>query len=197
MPFNGTGTFVRVHNWQQDAANGIDISAPEMDAEDGGFASGLSLCVTRDGQGQMAADFLPGTASAFNCGSAAFPWLAGNFGSLNVAGAPVYAGAPINTQNVTSYTLVISDANKAVYMPNVAANALAIPSNASVPFPIGTMITIINDGASNVIAISIASDVMRLAGTALTGSRNLAAGGEATLLKVQAARWLISGIGLT
>lgn len=197
MAFDGSGNFLRIHNWQQDAANSIDISAPEMDGEDNGFAAGLTLCVTRDGQGKMAADFLPSAASTYNCGSASFPWLAGNFGSLNVAGAPVYAGAPINNQAGTTYTLLLTDANKAVYMPNVGATSIVIPPNASVPFALGTMITLINDGVSNTIAISITSDVLVLAATALTGTRNLAPKGMATIIKVQAARWMISGVGLS
>lgn len=75
MPFNGNGTFVRLHNWTSDAANSIDINAGEMDGEDDGFASGLSNCVTRDGQGKMGADFTPGTPSAYNLGTSALPWL--------------------------------------------------------------------------------------------------------------------------
>ena len=51
MPFNGTGTFVREFNWSNDAANNIPISASRFDGEDNDFASGLSLCLTRDGQG--------------------------------------------------------------------------------------------------------------------------------------------------
>lgn len=51
MPFNGTGTFNRVYSWTNDAANGIDITASRADTEDTGFATGLSQCLTRDGQG--------------------------------------------------------------------------------------------------------------------------------------------------
>jgi hypothetical protein len=40
IPFNGSGVFTRNQNWQNDAANAIDISAPEMDNEDNNFASG-------------------------------------------------------------------------------------------------------------------------------------------------------------
>jgi len=50
MPFNGSGTFNRVHRWADDSANGIDITDTRMDAEDDGFATGLSNCITRDGQ---------------------------------------------------------------------------------------------------------------------------------------------------
>lgn len=50
MGFNGSGTFVRLYNWQTDAANSVNITASRMDGEDDGFASGLSNCITRDGQ---------------------------------------------------------------------------------------------------------------------------------------------------
>lgn len=74
--FNGSGVFVRSYSWTSDAANNIDITASRVDTEDTGFASGLSLCVTRDGQGQMAADFLPSAASTYKLGNASFPWSA-------------------------------------------------------------------------------------------------------------------------
>lgn len=48
--FNGSGTFVRSYNWQNDASNSVPITASRMDTEDNGFASGLSNCITRDGQ---------------------------------------------------------------------------------------------------------------------------------------------------
>lgn len=195
MAFDGSGNFLRIHNWQQDAANNIDISAPEVDGEDNGFAAGLTLCVTRDGQGKMAADFLPSVASTYQCGSASFPWSTGNFGALNVAGSPVYAGAPINNP-ATPYTLLLTDANKAIYMQSGGAKTLTIPSNAAVPFALGTMITLIND-VSGVMSIPITSDTMILSGTGGTGTRSLAAFGIATLIKVQATRWFISGIGLS
>jgi hypothetical protein len=75
MPFNGSGTFVRLHNWTQDAANGIDINAGEADGEDNGFAAGLSLCATIDGQNKMAADFVPSAAGLYNLGTTGTPWL--------------------------------------------------------------------------------------------------------------------------
>lgn len=50
MPFNGLGTFTRLFSWVTDAANGVDISSSRTDAEDDGFAAGLSNCICRDGQ---------------------------------------------------------------------------------------------------------------------------------------------------
>lgn len=56
MPYNGTGTFVRVYNWQTDKANGVKIRADRMDGEDDGFATGLSTAITKDGQTTITAN---------------------------------------------------------------------------------------------------------------------------------------------
>jgi hypothetical protein len=50
MPFNGAGVFQRVRNWVADATAGIKIRADYHDAEDNGFAEGLTNCITKDGQ---------------------------------------------------------------------------------------------------------------------------------------------------
>ena len=50
MPFNGSGVFQRVRNWVADATAGIKIRADYHDAEDDGFAAGLTNCITKDGQ---------------------------------------------------------------------------------------------------------------------------------------------------
>ncbi len=53
----------------------------------------------------------------------------------------------LNTQTGVSYTLVLLDAGKVVEMNNAAANTVNIPLNASVAFPVGTQITIVQIGA--------------------------------------------------
>jgi len=58
-------------------------------------------------------------------------------------------------------------------------------------------VTFVNDSSAGVITIAITSDTLVLAGTGSTGSRTLAANGQATALKVAATRWQISGVGLT
>jgi hypothetical protein len=50
MPFNGSGIFQRVRNWVADATAGVKIRADYHDAEDDGFATGLTNCITKDGQ---------------------------------------------------------------------------------------------------------------------------------------------------
>jgi hypothetical protein len=56
MAFNGSGLFVRLYNWVNDANAAIDITASRVDAEDDGFATGLSNCITKDGQQTITAN---------------------------------------------------------------------------------------------------------------------------------------------
>lgn len=50
MAFSGSGTFNRLYTWVTDRINGVPITDTRMDAEMDGFATGLSTCVTKDGQ---------------------------------------------------------------------------------------------------------------------------------------------------
>lgn len=56
MAFNGAGTFNRIYNWVNDKNNGINITASRTDTEDDGFATGLSTCITKDGQTTISAN---------------------------------------------------------------------------------------------------------------------------------------------
>jgi hypothetical protein len=56
MAFNGTGTFLRIYNWVTDKVNSIPITASRVDAELDGMATGLSNCITKDGQTTITAN---------------------------------------------------------------------------------------------------------------------------------------------
>ena len=103
-----------------------------------------------------------------------------------------------NSQSA-AYTLVIGDAGKTIFHPSAdtTARTWTIPANASVAFPIGTVICFDNQNAAGVITIAITTDTMRLAPAGTTGSRTLAANGIATAVKETATEWKISGVGLT
>lgn len=105
---------------------------------------------------------------------------------------------PQNPQSA-SYGLVLADAGKHILHPSAdtTARTFTIPANGSVPYPIGTAITFVNQNAAGVVTIAITSDVMRLAGAGTTGSRTLAANGVATAIKITPTEWIISGTGLT
>jgi hypothetical protein len=101
---------------------------------------------------------------------------------------------PLNSQT-TSYALVLADRGKTVYM-NGTSLTLTIPANASVAFPTGSTIVVIN-GNSSALTVAITADTLTLANSATTGARTLAQNGIATLIKVGATNWLISGNGVT
>lgn len=117
-------------------------------------------------------------------------------GVIAVEGVPLYPGIPISSKSA-DYTLVLADAQTAIYHPGSDANnrTFTIPANASVAFPVGTCITFIND--TNTISIAITSDTMTLAGSGSTGTRSLAANGVATAIKKTSTTWVVSGVGLT
>lgn len=56
MAFNGSGTFVRLYSWVNDAAANIKIRADRMDNEMNGMSVGLSTCITKDGQTTITAN---------------------------------------------------------------------------------------------------------------------------------------------
>lgn len=108
----------------------------------------------------------------------------------------------INIQQRTfsaNFTTIETDAGKHFYHPatDTTARTSTIAANSSVPYPIGTALTWINEIDAGVVTIAINTDTMRLAGAGTTGSRTLAAGGWATAVKVTSTLWKISGVGLT
>lgn len=91
--FDGNGNFVRSFSWVSDKTNGIPITSSRVDTEDTGFASGLTLCTTRDGQGKMAAHFQPSANATYDLGQNALQWRNGFFsGNLTVGGSVAAPG---------------------------------------------------------------------------------------------------------
>jgi hypothetical protein len=130
-------------------------------------------------------------------------------GNLNVASGNITgntAGFPIGYLNIpqsattTTATLAIGDAGKHIYV-TTTGQTITIPAASSVPYPIGTTITFIAGSSATTVSIAITTDTLRLAGSASTGTRTLAANGMATAVKVSglssAGVWYINGTGLT
>ena len=73
--------------------------------------------------------------------------------SVSLVGGTTSASAQLNfnDQTGTTYTFVLADAdNKLVTLSNASSIAVSIPTNASVAFPIGTQINLIQIGAGQV-----------------------------------------------
>jgi hypothetical protein len=107
--------------------------------------------------------------------------------------AALSPSAPIgvNAQTGTTYTLALADKGKKVTMDNAAANTLTIPTNASVAFPVGTILgvsmigagTTTVDGATGVTVNGVSSGGAAIAAR-YTG---------VTLTKIGADTWLMEG----
>lgn len=125
-------------------------------------------------------------------------------GTLNAAGSVYVNGVELGFREVPqnaqtgNYTCVLADSGKHIYHASGAGSGdtYTIPANASVAYPVGTVLTFVNDSTDSV-DIAITSDTMRMAGTGDTGTRTLAQDGIATAIKVTSTSWKISGTGLT
>lgn len=132
-------------------------------------------------------------------------WWNSSIGSLNIyyndgnssqwvdtlAGYAVGSSGPLYPQNIQSgnYTLALADAGKHIYSANTGAQTITIPTNASVAFPIGSTITIVNMGANRIV-LSIAGVSLVPADTVspLT-SAQVPVGSSVQLVKVAANSW--------
>lgn len=99
----------------------------------------------------------------------------------------------INTQNGVSYTLVLADAGKLVILNNASPITLSVPTNATVAYPIGTRIDIVQLGAGQVtIAGVVGVTVNGYPGNELLGQY-----ATAWLRKIATDTWIIGGGNLT
>jgi hypothetical protein len=105
-----------------------------------------------------------------------------------------YLNIPQNS-NSANYTCVLGDAGKQILHPSAdtTARTFTIPANATVPFPVGTAITFINQHGGGVITLVATTDTVYREGSGATGNRSLAANGLATYVKITATEWLACG----
>jgi len=106
------------------------------------------------------------------------------------AAQPGYKGTPQRVIG-SSDSLVLTDCGKQIYLNAGSAQTLTIPANASVAFPIGTIIPVIND-SGNDWSIAITTDTLEELATGNTGTRTLADNNKAILEKVTATLWKYS-----
>jgi hypothetical protein len=114
--------------------------------------------------------------------------------NANTAKAVGYVGMPQNILASGGLTLSASHAGEHIYVTGTDQD-IVIPANSSVPFEIGTTIVIIN--AADVTTEIATNDTLLLASEGTTGTRTLGPHGMATLVKITATSWIISGNGLS
>jgi hypothetical protein len=101
----------------------------------------------------------------------------------------------LNAQTGTTYTAVSTDQYQVlVTMSNASANAFKIPTNASVDFAVGTVITVMNIGAGTCTISAVTSGtttVLSAGGTA--ASPTLAQYKSAACIKTGTDAWYVVG----
>lgn len=114
----------------------------------------------------------------------------------DVLSAAMYNGLvayTINAQTGTSYTPVLTDQYQVlITRSNAGASTLTIPTNASVAFATGTVITVLNIGAG-VVTISGAGGVTVLSAGATAASPTLAQYKSCALIKTGTDAWYVVG----
>jgi hypothetical protein len=105
-----------------------------------------------------------------------------------------YLGVPQNNISSVPYTLALSDAGKHLYI--TATGTITVPTNASVAFPTGTIIGLIN-ASSVTTTISASSITLYIsANTTTRTSVTMLPAGASSLTKVATDTWYISGAGI-
>lgn len=159
----------------------------------------LNATLSMDGAGNLQRAALTGDVTAAAGSNATTVANMNVTATLTATGTPPtnavgYLGSP-QIADQDDYTLVMADAGKHYYHVNAVAHTLTIPANASVAFPIGTVIAVLNESGGGNVSIAITSDTLRWGSS--TGTRTLAANGTATLLKVTSTVWRLTGDGIT
>ena len=101
----------------------------------------------------------------------------------------------VNTDATADYTAVLADQYQALIPMNKAtAVAFKIPTNASVAFPVGTAITVLNKGAGLVTISAVTSGTTTvLSAGAVAASPTLAQYKTAVCIKTATDTWYVAG----
>ena len=99
----------------------------------------------------------------------------------------------LNDQTGTTYTPVLTDQYQVlVTRSNASASTMTIPTNASVAFPVGTVITVLNK-AAGAVTISGAGGVTVLSAGATAASPVLNQYKSCALIQTSANNWYVVG----
>lgn len=96
----------------------------------------------------------------------------------------------INAQTGTTYTLTLTDAGGLITLTNSSAITVTVPTNASVAFPVGTQIGLMQTGAGQVTLAGASGVTVNSYNSALKIAGN---GGLAVLVKTATNTWQVAG----
>ena len=122
-----------------------------------------------------------------------FPWATGDV--LTSAGLNGLTSFTIGTANTTDYTAVSADQYQVLQIMNKGtAIAFKLPTNASVAFPVGTVITVLNIGAGTctISAVTPGTTTVLSAGS-VAASQTVAQYKSAACIKTATDTWYVVG----
>jgi hypothetical protein len=160
------------------------------------YAGGIGVIQSYDRAGGLYKPFyLQGSTLSFGIGGVIFYTIDANGVLRDLNGNELgYRDVPQNAQ-AAAYQLVLADRGRHIYYTGAAA-AITVPANAGTSFPIGSVVTIVNDGSGVITLTRGAGVTMKLAGNGADANRSLGIGAVATLLKVDTNTWFVSGSGI-
>jgi hypothetical protein len=122
-----------------------------------------------------------------------FPYSTGDV--LTAADMNGLVAFSINAQTGTTYTAALTDEYQVlVTMSNASANAFKIPTNASVAFPVGTVLTVLNIGAGTTTISAVTSGTTTvLSAGATAASPTVAQYKSAACIKTATDTWYVVG----
>jgi hypothetical protein len=100
-----------------------------------------------------------------------------------------------DAQTGTTYTTVLNDNGQVVTMNNASANTLSIPTNASVAYPVGTQINVLQIGAGQTTIQAVTSGTTTILSTGATAAapKLRARYSMATCIKAATDTWYVIG----
>jgi hypothetical protein len=96
---------------------------------------------------------------------------------------------PVDNKTAAAYTLVLADGGRAIVKSNSTAQTTTVPANATVAFPIGTLITFVNLGGTTLNHIVAPTGAATVFFNGVSGNITLTPGSSVTLIKVATNTW--------
>lgn len=136
MPYDSEGNFTRVHNWEEDRQNDIDIMSDRMDEEFDNYADGLNDVMLRDGRCVMAGNLRMGNYQIKQLANGTATTDAVNVGQLNnfkntiLNGNNVFSGTNSFTGALTINSSITSTTNNTFSGNNDFTGQVTVPTQA-------------------------------------------------------------------
>ena len=107
-----------------------------------------------------------------------------------------FRGVPTSNQDV-DYGFVLNDSGRAKIHNSGTSHAYIIPTEASVPFPAGTILVVDNIGTGTVVLTRSAGVTLRQVGSPTDANITIAQWGQAVLRKLGGNTWICNGVNLS